>query len=271
MHKDERVTDAMVELKPCPFCGGAAIQCGNNEMNPRHWIMCEACHACPGGDVAQQSEAIAAWNRRAALASAEEEKAVKVKRYRVGEFVGRQPVHCEHGQTDPNNLCPYCEGDADYGDSAPVDVPAVEQEPGDLAAYWVAVADVMSDLDIAIPRLGAGPRQKLADKARETAMVLAQSHPPRFALVASPEAGWIPIETAPISNGSNRFLAYIPGHGASVCYAGAGRFIYGVQNGKRITRATHWRPLPAPPSLSRNSSTEETVGDAITAKGGDHG
>lgn len=31
--------------------------------------------------------------------------------YRVGEFIGRQPVLCPHGSTDPNNLCAYCEGD----------------------------------------------------------------------------------------------------------------------------------------------------------------
>lgn len=60
--------------------------------------------------------------------------------------------------------------------------------------------------------------------------------------------GWMPIETAPISNGSNPFLAYITGHGASVCYAGAGRFIYSSSDGRRIHRATHWQPLPAAPA-----------------------
>lgn len=29
--------------------------------------------------------------------------------YRVGDFIGRQPVLCEHGHTDMNNLCPKCE------------------------------------------------------------------------------------------------------------------------------------------------------------------
>ena len=55
----------MSNLLPCPFCGGAAIQCGNNELNPRHWIMCEACHACPGGDVPELANAVEAWNTRA--------------------------------------------------------------------------------------------------------------------------------------------------------------------------------------------------------------
>jgi hypothetical protein len=53
------------DLKPCPFCGGKAIACGDNEFNPRHWVMCSNCHACPGGDVAARHEAIAAWNHRA--------------------------------------------------------------------------------------------------------------------------------------------------------------------------------------------------------------
>ena len=35
--------------------------------------------------------------------------------YAVGEFVGRQPVLCVHGSTDPNNLCPYCEGEKIWG------------------------------------------------------------------------------------------------------------------------------------------------------------
>lgn len=35
--------------------------------------------------------------------------------YAVGEFIGRQPVLCVHGSTDPNNLCPYCEGEKIWG------------------------------------------------------------------------------------------------------------------------------------------------------------
>ncbi len=58
---------------------------------------------------------------------------------------------------------------------------------------------------------------------------------------------WKTIDSAPISNGSNRFLAYVPGHGHVVAYAGAGRFIYCVQNGKRFYKVTHWMPLPEPP------------------------
>lgn len=52
------------QLLPCPFCGGEATRCGDNEHNPRHWIMCRECHACPGGDVPEMANAIAAWNHR---------------------------------------------------------------------------------------------------------------------------------------------------------------------------------------------------------------
>lgn len=52
------------KLLPCPFCAGDAIICGNNEHNPRHWVMCANCHACPGGDVTKKADAISAWNHR---------------------------------------------------------------------------------------------------------------------------------------------------------------------------------------------------------------
>lgn len=58
----------MSELLGCPFCGGNAIRCGNNDINPRHWVMCRDCHACPGGDVADLAAAEIAWNRRALTA-----------------------------------------------------------------------------------------------------------------------------------------------------------------------------------------------------------
>lgn len=60
---------------------------------------------------------------------------------------------------------------------------------------------------------------------------------------------WQHIETAPVSNGSKAFLAYIVGHGPCVCYAGAARYIYSVQTGNRIHKATHWMPLPEAPKL----------------------
>jgi len=59
--------------------------------------------------------------------------------------------------------------------------------------------------------------------------------------------GWLPIESAPIGNGSNRFLAYITGHGPCVCYRNANGTVLSV-DGRTILRATHWRPLPSAPS-----------------------
>lgn len=63
------------------------------------------------------------------------------------------------------------------------------------------------------------------------------------------EDGWLPIETAPTGNGSNRFLAYITGHGPCVCFRSSSGSVYSV-DGRTILRATHWRPLPASPGAS---------------------
>jgi hypothetical protein len=52
-------------LKPCPFCGGEAIECGGNEHNPNKWVMCKSCHACPYGDFPTLDLARSAWNTRA--------------------------------------------------------------------------------------------------------------------------------------------------------------------------------------------------------------
>lgn len=53
--------------------------------------------------------------------------------YRVGDFIGRSPVLCEHGSIDPNNLCPLCEGDPSP--------PAVEANDATAAQYKQAVSD----------------------------------------------------------------------------------------------------------------------------------
>lgn len=52
------------ELKPCPFCGAAAIRCENFTGLPMFWTQCGSCHACPGGDQSTREEADAAWNTR---------------------------------------------------------------------------------------------------------------------------------------------------------------------------------------------------------------
>ncbi|WP_421782689.1 hypothetical protein [Kiloniella litopenaei] len=57
---------------------------------------------------------------------------------------------------------------------------------------------------------------------------------------------WMPIETAPKSNGSNPFLAYIPGHGFCVCYR-VDNLIKSTSSGKVINKATHWMRLPPAP------------------------
>jgi len=52
-----------VTLLPCPFCGGCAVQRSREEYN-RHWVKCEVCGACPGGEVPEMATAIARWNGR---------------------------------------------------------------------------------------------------------------------------------------------------------------------------------------------------------------
>lgn len=47
------------ELKPCPFCGGEAILCGQNY----YYVFCKECDAETKGSV-HRKEAIDGWNRR---------------------------------------------------------------------------------------------------------------------------------------------------------------------------------------------------------------
>lgn len=81
------------ELKPCPFCGGNAIRCGNNDINPRHWVMCRDCHACPGGDVPDLAAAETAWNSRETLTTQKDIQPVAW--LRPGEYVPIQ--NCPYG------------------------------------------------------------------------------------------------------------------------------------------------------------------------------
>lgn len=70
---------------------------------------------------------------------------------------------------------------------------------------------------------------------------------------------WQPIETAPRSNGSNPFLAYIPGHGHCVCCATVLGNIYSVSSNRTIHKATHWMPLPPPPSPTHPQREKESA------------
>lgn len=51
------------ELRPCPFCGGAASVITDHETATAY-VMCETCDAC-GGRRETPANAIAAWNTRA--------------------------------------------------------------------------------------------------------------------------------------------------------------------------------------------------------------
>lgn len=58
---------------------------------------------------------------------------------------------------------------------------------------------------------------------------------------------WQPIETAPASNGSSPFLAFIPGHGQCVCAKSITGQVYALSGNRKVHRATCWQPLPSPP------------------------
>ena len=55
-----------IDLLPCPFCGGEAIECNNSSLSIaiRHWVMCRACHACSNGEFETLAGAISSWNTR---------------------------------------------------------------------------------------------------------------------------------------------------------------------------------------------------------------
>ena len=49
----------MTDLKPCPFCGGKAIE----RYGPESWIECTECHACSAMHTNIEISIIE-WNRR---------------------------------------------------------------------------------------------------------------------------------------------------------------------------------------------------------------
>jgi len=62
-----------VKLEPCPFCGSTAIHQNHSARPGEYWfansfVRCPTCRAT--GPTGSQDEAIAAWNRRSALAPA---------------------------------------------------------------------------------------------------------------------------------------------------------------------------------------------------------
>lgn len=55
----------MVELKPCPFCGGEAKLEHNymTDYGDSYWVSCCSCNVSTDSDWAQES-VIATWNKR---------------------------------------------------------------------------------------------------------------------------------------------------------------------------------------------------------------
>lgn len=58
----------MIELKPCPFCGGKNVYIGKNYL-AQHFVRCPDCGAVVWGrdseEEISEKDAAKAWNRRA--------------------------------------------------------------------------------------------------------------------------------------------------------------------------------------------------------------
>lgn len=57
----------MIDLKPCPFCGGEAMIVEHTfyELNPTYGIYCKNCEAKTRQFYKTEEDAAEAWNRRA--------------------------------------------------------------------------------------------------------------------------------------------------------------------------------------------------------------
>lgn len=56
----------MIDLKPCPFCGGDDLELAQEDMGPDGWTFVIECHDCfaRGPDGWRRKEAEEAWNTR---------------------------------------------------------------------------------------------------------------------------------------------------------------------------------------------------------------
>lgn len=157
--------------------------------------------------------------------------------------------------------------------SALVDVPAVESEPvalierevlTELQKHWNATGTVSS------PHFEQS-RYKIFDK------VPLYASPVRSAIVPAPaEETWQPIETAP-KDGTTVLVAFWlwndrkNGYGYQVAeWCGDADGEWQTQEDVTLYPPTHWRPLPAPPSLV-HAEDGMAHGSATTTKGSDHG
>lgn len=103
------------KLKPCPFCGGAAVQLISGSPGG-HYARCDGCLA--SSDDRTRDSAIAAWNRRTSAAAERELWEENRKLWDINWNLGEQclPAHidlleavadeidceqdCEHGHTE---------------------------------------------------------------------------------------------------------------------------------------------------------------------------
>lgn len=100
----------MSELKPCPFCGGAAKFAHIFENPEKCMVSCRECDGGIDAVFADEEKAIAAWNRRAQPANKEKGKyAMDTESKRI--FDDLYALH-DHYDEDPQHM--ICAEAADY-------------------------------------------------------------------------------------------------------------------------------------------------------------
>lgn len=291
MHRDE--------LKPCPFCGWTEIYIEPDERGSGgQWVLPLHVGCCLCGvnilctDAETEEEAAKVWNRRAALTAALSEQTLPVRvkaltwkklaaqdrNAEVADSVlGRWEVwHFPAGKTyvmkPGEHQGTVFEDGLDEAKAhmerayqrrmapALVDVPAVEPEP----VAWLKL--------VKMTPISGDEYQALwlTDETDEKGFPVF-AHPPVSALVnAQADADvverWQPIETAPrdrrkILLWAEMWLHPVVGYWSKTINAW---LEYGSRDAKANV-ATHWQPLPVPPSLRTLGSAG--VGSASKSKG----
>lgn len=103
----------MSELLPCPFCGGKAGLCTNDEgdkYGDGYFVWCREC-AAESGCSSTDKEAIEAWNR---VSDAVERMKPKKGVIEIDELYGSEDRYCPlcdeclDPPYDVSNFCPEC-------------------------------------------------------------------------------------------------------------------------------------------------------------------
>lgn len=92
-------------LEPCPFCGSADVEAYPADRDRTRWNVCcgnPGCVTRGDNDYLLQSDAIAAWNRRAHLNQPAQSVDVEDVRTLL------ECIECDHGGDHFEAYCKYC-------------------------------------------------------------------------------------------------------------------------------------------------------------------